>query len=162
MKWFLKCWRQYADFSSRARRKEYWMFYLFNVLIIFFLNLIDHLIGVNFIKDMANLGKEVVKETADFEGVVEPNVIESYQNFTTSYLDIIAGSGYGILSYIYALAIIIPIIAVSVRRLHDIGKSGWMYLVFLIPIAGPIWLLVLLCTNSQPGANKWGDNPKQL
>jgi uncharacterized membrane protein YhaH (DUF805 family) len=60
----------------------------------------------------------------------------------------------------YLLAIIIPSIAVLVRRLHDIGKSGWMYFVGLIPLVGGIWLLVLLCTDSQVGDNEYGANPK--
>ncbi|WP_341220553.1 DUF805 domain-containing protein [Polaribacter atrinae] len=64
------------------------------------------------------------------------------------------------LSYIYTLALIVPSLAVMVRRLHDTGKSGWFFLVSLIPLAGPIWLLVILCTDSQNGENKWGENPK--
>ncbi|PQJ72929.1 DUF805 domain-containing protein [Polaribacter butkevichii] len=66
------------------------------------------------------------------------------------------------LSYIYSLAVLVPSLAVLVRRLHDTGKSGWFFLVALIPIAGPIWLLVILCTDSINGANKWGENPKGI
>jgi uncharacterized membrane protein YhaH (DUF805 family) len=65
-------------------------------------------------------------------------------------------------SYIYILAIIIPSLALVVRRLHDVGKSGWFYLISFIPLVGPIWLLVLYCTDSNIGPNKWGDNPKEL
>ena len=53
-----------------------------------------------------------------------------------------------------------PSIAVMVRRLHDIGKSGWWYFIALIPLAGPIWLIVLLATDSQEGTNEYGVNPK--
>lgn len=67
----------------------------------------------------------------------------------------------GILGGIYSLAVIIPGLAVFVRRLHDIGKSGWMILVGLIPIAGAIWLIVLAATDGNPGDNKYGSNPKQ-
>jgi uncharacterized membrane protein YhaH (DUF805 family) len=63
---------------------------------------------------------------------------------------------------IYTLLIITPTLAVSVRRLHDIGQSGWMYLIALIPFVGGIWFFVLLCTNSKNGTNKWGENPKGL
>jgi len=65
------------------------------------------------------------------------------------------------LFYLYNLAIMIPGLAVSIRRLHDIGKSGWMLLVPLIPLIGPIWLLVLMATDSNPGDNKYGPNPKE-
>lgn len=70
---------------------------------------------------------------------------------------------YGIfLVAIYALGIIIPSLAIVVRRLHDVGKSGWFYFISLIPLIGGIWLLVLLCTDSEPGRNKWGYNPKGI
>ncbi len=65
-------------------------------------------------------------------------------------------------SVLYSLASLIPSLAVAVRRLHDIGKSGWYFLVFLIPVAGIIWLLVLLVTNSQDGENEYGPNPKGI
>jgi uncharacterized membrane protein YhaH (DUF805 family) len=55
----------------------------------------------------------------------------------------------------------VPGLAVLVRRLHDVGKSGWMYFIALIPIIGAIWLLVLLFTDSQQGDNNWGANPKE-
>ncbi|MFT5479942.1 MAG: uncharacterized membrane protein YhaH (DUF805 family) [bacterium] len=70
----------------------------------------------------------------------------------------IGGALYGI----YALGIFIPSLAVAVRRLHDVGKSGWMILIALIPLVGGIWLLVLLATDSQNGANEYGVNPKGL
>jgi len=65
-------------------------------------------------------------------------------------------------SVLYSLGSLIPSLAVAVRRLHDIGKSGWYFLVFLIPVAGIIWLLVLLVTNSQDGENEYGPNPKRI
>jgi uncharacterized membrane protein YhaH (DUF805 family) len=61
---------------------------------------------------------------------------------------------------IYALAVLLPAIGVSIRRLHDIGKSGWLILVGLIPILGTIYLIVLYCQDSETGANKYGLNPK--
>ncbi len=116
MEWFLKCFNQYADFSGRARRSEYWFFYLFNLLI---------LIGILFIGFAMN--SQVVMS----------------------------------LYFLYVIAIIIPNLSVTVRRLHDTGNSGWMLLISLIPLIGPIWLFVLMVTDSQPGENKWGDNPKE-
>lgn len=114
MKWFVKCIRQYVDFSGRARRKEYWMFTLFNAIFAFSLGVYD---GLN---DM------------------------------------------GFLGYIYNAFIFLPSLAVSVRRLHDVGKSGWFYLIALIPFVGAIWLFVLFCTSGKPGTNKWGPNPKEF
>lgn len=120
MKWYFKCWQQYADFSGRARRKEFWMFVLFNAIVAFVISFILGLI-------------------AGLTGIA-----------ALAYL-----------SYIYTLAVLIPSLAVCVRRLHDVGKSGWMYLIGLIPFFGWFWLLALYCSDSQEGSNKWGNNPKE-
>jgi uncharacterized membrane protein YhaH (DUF805 family) len=104
MEWYLKALRQYADFEGRARRKEYWMFTLFNLIFALLIIVGTGLIG--------NLGI--------------------------------------ILFLLYGVGTLIPSIAVSVRRLHDVGKSGWMNLVAFIPMVGSIWLLVLLVTDSEP------------
>lgn len=66
-----------------------------------------------------------------------------------------------VLSTLYSLVIFLPSLAVTVRRLHDVGKSGWWILISLIPIIGAIILLVFTCLDSQPGTNKWGPNPKE-
>ncbi|MFN7846308.1 MAG: DUF805 domain-containing protein [Bacteroidota bacterium] len=121
MNWFLKVLKQFADFSGRARRKEYWMFALFNIIFAFVAVILDNFLGIN-----------------------------------------MNGTVYGPIYGLYAIALIIPGIAVFVRRLHDVGKSGWMILVLLIPIIGALWMLVLLCTDSQTGSNKWGQNPKEV
>ncbi len=62
-------------------------------------------------------------------------------------------------SDIFSLAMFIPSIAVGVRRLHDIGRSGW-WLLLVFTIIGIVVLLVWHCTDSEPGSNKWGPNPK--
>ena len=67
----------------------------------------------------------------------------------------------GELAYIWTLATLIPNIAITVRRLHDIGKSGWYYLIGLIPLVGPIILLVFMCLDSTED-NQWGPNPKNI
>tara|TARA_B100000780_G_scaffold93765_1_gene65217 strand:- start:116 stop:487 length:372 start_codon:yes stop_codon:yes gene_type:complete len=121
MNWYLKALNQYADFNGRARRKEYWMFFLFNMVFATVASLIDIAAG-------------------------------------TANLD----SGSGVFQGIYSLAVLIPGLAVGVRRLHDVGKSGWMLLIALIPIIGAIWLLVLMVTDSKEGTNKWGENPKDV
>ena len=121
MKWYLAVLKNYAGFSGRARRKEYWMFVLFNMIFAFVAIFLDNILGIA------------------MEGI-----------------------GYGPLYGLYLLAIIIPSLAVVVRRLHDIGKSGWMILISLIPLIGAIWLLVLLVTDSNAGDNQYGPNPKEI
>ena len=61
---------------------------------------------------------------------------------------------------VVGLLLILPGLAVTVRRLHDIDKSGWWVLIGLIPVVGFIWLLVLTCRDSQQGPNHYGDSPK--
>ena len=82
-------------------------------------------------------------------------------------IDILTGShamigplGIGFASLVYGIFVLLPGVAVSVRRLHDVGKSGWFLLLALVPIAGPIFLLILYCLDSQKEPNKWGPNPK--
>ena len=70
------------------------------------------------------------------------------------------GNEWGPLSGLYTLAVLIPGLAVSVRRLHDTGRSGWWMLANLIPCVGPIILLIFMIQDSQPGANQYGPNPK--
>ena len=121
MNWYLKVLKQYADFKGRARRKEYWMFTLFNIIFGGIAMILDSVFGIA-----------------------------------------IEGVGYGPLYGVYALVLFIPGLAVAVRRLHDIGKSGWMLLITLIPLIGAIWLLVLLLTDSNPEENLYGANPKEV
>jgi uncharacterized membrane protein YhaH (DUF805 family) len=67
---------------------------------------------------------------------------------------------YGYVYIIYGLAVFLPGLAVGVRRLHDVGKSGWFYFIILVPIIGAIWLLVLFATEGQHGENQYGSDPK--
>lgn len=117
MKWFLKVLQQYSDFDGRARRKEFWIFMLFNWMF----------------------------------GAV------------ASTLDIVLGFSWGyffLLNGLYSIVLLIPSLAVAVRRLHDIGKSGWMLLILLIPVIGGIWMLVLLLREGNSFENEYGPNPK--
>ena len=66
----------------------------------------------------------------------------------------------GLLEILFALAMVIPSIALAVRRLHDISKSGWWYLIGLIPLVGALVLLYFFVLDSQPGSNQYGPNPK--
>lgn len=69
---------------------------------------------------------------------------------------------YGAIYLLFCLGTFIPSLAVGVRRLHDVGKSGWFLLISLIPLLGPIWLLVLFLTDGQKGTNEYGPNPKEI
>ena len=63
---------------------------------------------------------------------------------------------------LYSLAVLIPSLAVSVRRLHDTDRSGWWILINIIPLIGWIVYLVFLCGDSKPGENRFGANPKRM
>lgn len=64
------------------------------------------------------------------------------------------------LSMLYGLGVLVPSLAVSARRLHDIGRSGRLLLVSLVPVAGGIYLLYLFCLDGEKKLNRWGANPK--
>lgn len=66
-----------------------------------------------------------------------------------------------LLYFVSALFFLIPGFAVAVRRMHDVGYSGWMYLIGIIPLIGAVAILYFVCQDSQPGPNKWGPNPKE-
>ena len=119
MNWYLEVLKKYAVFSGRARRKEYWYFVLFNIIISIVLVMIDSMTG----------------------------------SFS-------AEGGMGLLSGIYTLAVLIPSVAVSVRRLHDTNRSGWWLLISLVPLIGGFVLLVFLVFDSEPEENQYGANPK--
>ena len=120
MNWYLTVLKKYAVFSGRARRKEYWMYVLFNFIFAVIAIILDNVLGL--------ASKEI---------------------------------GYGPIYGLYVLATLIPSLAVSVRRLHDIGKSGWYLLVGIIPLIGGIWLLVLMATAGDMGENEYGADPKE-
>jgi uncharacterized membrane protein YhaH (DUF805 family) len=109
MEWYLKVVRDnYANFNGRASRQEYWMFFLFNLIILFALGFIEVLTGI-------------------FDFTIESVLVSIYQ-----------------------LGVVIPSIAVGVRRMHDTGKSGWFLLI-------PIYNLILAVSQGDSGSNKYGD-----
>ena len=124
MNWYLKVVRDnYANFNGRARRMEYWMFTLFNTLIIFGLALIAGLFAGGFGSD----GPPMIM--------------------------------FGLIG-IYVLAVLIPGIAVAVRRLHDTGRSGWWYLISFVPYIGGIILFIFMVIEGNKGSNQYGPDPK--
>ncbi|WP_421287369.1 DUF805 domain-containing protein [Aeromonas veronii] len=135
MNWYISVLKQYAVFSGRARRTEYWMFVLCNVIVMQLLGMVDKLIGGD---------KEFI-------------------------------------SGIYSLAVLLPSLAVAVRRLHDTDRSGWWLLLVLVPIIGilvptigtlvptigtlvpiigTLVLIYFMVCNGQQGPNRFGDDPK--
>ena len=116
---------------------------------------------------------KVLKQYADFKGRAQRIEFWMFSLFYTLILSLLiflvsnspSSSGDTIRSTLFFLCIlihIIPSIAVTVRRLHDIGMNGWMILIGLIPIIGSIWLFVLMVTDSNPGENEYGPNPKEV
>ena len=117
------CFSNYANFSGRATRSEYWYFALFNFLI--------------------NISFLIITYIAAYNG-------------SSSAVGVIY-----ILSIIYSLAVLLPSLAVGVRRLHDTGRSGWWILINLVFICyiGPIWFIVLMCKDSDNSENEYGPVP---
>ena len=126
MKWFIKCLRQYADFSGRARRKEYWIFKVFLYLVF--------LVIVIFCALIASL---LSKDNQDVISILISIPIIVYLFF------------------------VIPLLAVSVRRMHDVGMSGWFLLINLVPSIGSLVFFIFTLFDSQYYENKWGPNPKE-
>ena len=112
MEWYLKVLKNYVGFQGRARRKEYWMFTLFSIIVSVILSIVENIIGLT-----------------------------------------------SVLTTLYSLAVLLPSLAVAVRRLHDTGRSGWWLLIALIPFIGAIVLLVFVCEDSKEN-NRYGSNPK--
>lgn len=78
----------------------------------------------------------------------------------TAVIDTILFGGHSVVSYL-TFALAIPGLTVSVRRLHDIGKSGWWYLLILVPIVGCIVLLYWFAQDGTVGSNQYGTSPKE-
>ena len=115
MHWYIDVLKKYAVFDGRARRMEYWMFALFNVIISMVLGFVEMTLG-----------------------------------------------GPGVLGMLYALAVLLPAIGVSIRRLHDTDRSGWWLLIAFVPVIGFIVLLVFMLLDGTPGDNQHGPSPKPL
>ena len=124
MQWMLMPLKRYADFQGRSSRMEFWMFTLFVTIVMIVLQV---LLGIMLASSMS----------------VDPET------------GVVTGGGIGIsgvIIWIFYLAILVPSIAVGVRRMHDQDKSGWF---ILIPIAN----LIFYCLPGTPGPNKYGPDP---
>jgi uncharacterized membrane protein YhaH (DUF805 family) len=119
VEWYLTVWRKYADFAGRARRREYWLFALANLLVAVIL-----------------VGLDVALFGPPGEG------------------------GVGLFSGLYGLAVLVPSLAVTVRRLHDTDHSGWWLAIVVVPIIGGLVLFVFQVLDGTPGDNRFGPDPK--
>jgi len=113
MKWYFHVIKNYAEFNGRARRKEYWLFILFNLIFSLAAMVLDSELGTS-----------------------------------------------GIVYLIYAVIVALPSLAVTVRRLHDVEKSGWYILILLIPFIGAIGIIALTIKDGETGPNEYGPDPK--
>ena len=110
---------QYAGFSGRARRSEYWWFALFSFVLSFVAAILDSALGTSL------------------------------------------GSGStGVIGLIVTLALLLPSLAVGVRRLHDTDRSGWWLLIGLVGLVWFIVLLVFFVQDGTRGSNRYGADPK--
>ncbi|GEL08956.1 DUF805 domain-containing protein [Salisediminibacterium halotolerans] len=112
MQWYLKAFKNFANVQGRAHRKEYWSFFLINVLITVFLAGIETRYGID-----------------------------------------------NILTTVYGLLIFIPMISVSVRRIHDLGRSGWWVVLLFVPFLY-LFLMAYFAFDGESGPNAYGPDPK--
>ena len=126
--------KHYADFSGRARRSEYWGTVLFNVIAQVVLSVV------------------LVAVLVIWFSSTEMNADVSVVRLSLIMIKAVRS--------LYNLIWLLPGLAVAVRRLHDIGKSGLNVLWVFLPIIGWIMLLYWFCQDSELGENKWGANPK--
>lgn len=144
MNWMIMPFKRYADFKGRSRRMEFWMFALLNTIVWLVLAMI---------------------QMGSTSGFAELAADEQSNPF--AIYGLLFSGTFGILLALWALATIIPSIAVTVRRLHDRDMSGWWYLgVFvgslipLINILVSIGFLILMFLPGTPGPNRFGPDPK--
>lgn len=129
MQHYINAWKNYAVFNGRASRKEYWLFVLFNIIFATVFSALDIVLSIAAVGlDLTLFG------------------LGQTRGFTP---------GFSFFYIFYLLAMLVPGWAFITRRLHDIGKSGWMQLIVLIPLIGPFWLLVLLLKPSVEGETKF-------
>ena len=89
------------------------------------------------------------------------NIVALGLGFTFGFSGVEPGT-FMIIEIILALGIILPSLGVQVRRLHDVGKSGWFWFINFIPLVGFLIVLIWACEDSQPGDNQYGPNPKGI
>ena len=134
MEWMLLPLRRYVQFSGRSRRKEYWMFALFLLIVYIIAMALDSMLGFG--------------TTTRYADVSDTGAAAGFN------------STGGIITMLAMLAMFLPSLAVGIRRLHDTDRSGWWLLIGLILLIGTIVLLVFYCTDGTKGPNRFGPDPK--
>ena len=129
--------KKFFQYEGRAPRREFWYFMLFSIIISFVVGIAGEILGIMY---MIPIDMPTVTESGE--------MVNSVQNIPINILQVLFG-----------LAIMFPSMAISIRRLHDIGKGGWWYLIGLIPLIGAIVLLVFFTTKSDTEANEFGEVP---
>lgn len=119
--------KKYGVFSGRARRREFWLFHLFYLLLFLMLGFLAVVISV----------------------IV--GVVAGEQTYDSRWVEMFSG--------IWILALLVPTLAIAARRLHDIGQSGWLMLIALVPILN-LALVVMFLIDGNPGDNRFGPDPK--
>ncbi len=137
--------KNYANFSGRSRRSEYWMAAVANYLLVIIASIV--------------FGAMIISE---IEGIIDVLEFKDAFNIPIKFSDFGSLGIYIVIMLVYALIIFIPSLSLQVRRLHDTGKSGWFLLLAFVPMVGSIILFVFMVLDSTPGANKYGPNPKGI
>jgi uncharacterized membrane protein YhaH (DUF805 family) len=142
---FGTCLRKYTDFSDRARRSEFWWFWLA-------VNLIMIPFAIAF-------GVAAFAASGDFIDIMEDESSFSMQLLIDNVeWDRLVGPA--LLLGVVGLFLLVPMLAVTARRLHDIGITGWAMLVWFVPSIGSLILLVMCVIDGQSRENDWGPDPK--
>jgi uncharacterized membrane protein YhaH (DUF805 family) len=127
---YVQVFKRAFDFGGRSRRREFWLFVLVNLVVSAVLTTLDTLLGLGGLSTLTGPG------------------------YAVTYL------APGLLGSIYNVIVLIPNIAVSIRRLHDTDRSGFWLFIVLVPIVGAIVLIVFWALEGTRGANRFGADPK--
>ena len=138
MNWYMEALRKYATFEGRARRKEYWSFILFRALF---------MLGFLFVGLIAILTLGASAHAQDVSGASAASA--------ASMAPMLVG-------WILGLPFLAPHYAVSARRLHDVGLTGWLALLMLIPYLGALFMFIIALIPSQRMTNRYGKYPMPL
>ncbi|PZU59760.1 MAG: DUF805 domain-containing protein [Sphingobium sp.] len=136
MDWMLLPLRRYAQFSGRARPKEFWMFFLFILVALIVLNVVEVMLGLSVGQSWVHRGNWWYAAGYRTHG--------------------------GPLTGLFALGTLIPYLAVAVRRLHDTDRRGWWLLLGFFPIIGGIVLLIFFIVSGTRGPNRFGPDPVEV
>jgi len=148
--YYVKALKNYVNFKGRARRKEYWGFYLFYIVI---------MVAISFVPGDIDIEK-FFGTTSSYNPIYRDLYLSTRDERFNPYRNNSVPKS-SLIILLYSMALCIPSLAVLTRRLHDVGKSGWSMLLVLIPIVGWILLWVWVCTDSDPNENEYGSNPKK-